>query len=148
MVVAGVNMPKGFDKRNYSFAKGFPTHENCDLDNPREMFLWAMVALPGQNGAQLVMPLSYLMMISEHLHEVGAMLTCEACGFSKQAQKVYVPPSGDDPHWLTSPGRWVDPDKAPDRDGDPLDQAIEALTGTQKAALFARLKKLAEAGDL
>ncbi|QDF19751.1 minor tail protein [Mycobacterium phage LilSpotty] len=144
----GVNMPKGFDKKNYKFSQGFPTRENCDLENPREMFLWALVALPGQNGAQLVMPVSYLMMMSEHLHEVGAMLTCPSCGFSKQPQKAYVPPSGNDPHWLTSPGRWVDPAVAPQRDSDPLEDALDAMPAIQQAALFERLKKRHEAGEL
>ncbi|MCG7610337.1 DUF2744 domain-containing protein [Mycobacterium sp. CnD-18-1] len=144
----GVNMPKGFDKRNYKFAKGFPIRENCDLDNPKEMFLWMLVALPGQNGAQLVMPISYLMMMSEHLHDVGAMLQCPECGFSKQPGKAYVAPSGNDPHWLTSPGRWVDPAAVPQRDSETLDEVLDKMPAIQQAALFERLKKRHEAGVL
>lgn len=136
------NLPKGFDKRNYHFTRGFPVKENCDLDNPREKFLWMMVALPGQRGAQLVMPISYLMMVSEHMDACGAMLACPQCGYSKDSEKVYVPPSANDAHWLTSPGTWMSPDQAPEpAETDPLDDALARLTNAQKAALFDRLKK-------
>ncbi|MGV0805815.1 phage gene 29 protein family protein [Mycolicibacterium setense] len=141
-------MPKEFDKRNYKFAKGFPTRDNCDLEDPKEMFLWTLVALPGQNGAQLVMPISYLMLVSEHQHDCGAMLACPSCGFSKQPQKVYVPPAGNDPHWLTSPGHWMDPASAPQRESDPLGDVLDQMPAIQQAALFERLKKRHEAGDL
>ena len=88
------------DSAVYKFGGGFPTRENCDLDDPREMFLWMLAALPGVRGAQLVMPVGYNMAVSEHLWECGARL-------SGAAVKKYVVPSGSEPHWLTSAGRWV-----------------------------------------
>lgn len=146
-----VNLPKNFNPRDPQFKKfsnRLPTKETCDLTNPREMFLWMLVAQPGMNGGQMAAPSSYNMLISEHLYECGAMLTCENCGHTKEPKKVYVPPSAEDPHWMTSPGRWVKPDQVPKREGDALDSALDKLSNQQKAALFERLKRQREAGDL
>lgn len=124
---------------DYKFTKGFPTRENCDLDNPREKFLWCLVALPGMRGASLAMPVDYLMMISEHLHECGV-------DFVRAPTKKWQPPKANDPHWMTSPGRWVSAD-TPDEAGDPAQQALDALTRQQKAEIFERLKRMQESGD-
>ena len=75
----GVNLPSGFnpkDKVFQKFAHTLPRRENCDLSNPKEMFLWMLVALPGVNGGQQIMPASYNMLVSEHLHQCGAILRC------------------------------------------------------------------------
>lgn len=124
---------------DYKFTKGFPTRANCDPDNPREKFLWCLVALPGMKGAQLVMPIEYLMMVSEHLHECGL-------DFTSEAVKKWQPPKANDPHWMTSPGRWV-PTNTPDEPGDPAQKALDALTNQQKAEIFERLKRMHESGD-
>jgi hypothetical protein len=147
----GVNLPKDFnpkDKQFKKFANKLPTKENCDLTNPKEMFLWMLVALPGQNGGQQAMPSSYNMLVSEHLHACGAMLQCPNCGHTKDAEKQYVPPSAEDPHWMTSPGRWVKPDEVPEPNGDPLDTVLDAMPNQQQAALFERLKRRHEKGQI
>lgn len=147
----GVNLPKGFDPKNKAykkFANKLPTRENCDLSDPKEMFVWMLVAQPGMNGGQQAMPSSYNMLLSEHLYECGAMLTCPECGHSKQPEKVYVPPPADDPHWMTSPGRWAKPGDVPPREKDPLDDTLDRLTSLQQAALYDRLKKRREEGQM
>lgn len=149
----GVNLPNGFDKEEFKqaarkFANMLPQRENCDLDNPYEMFLWALVALPGMNGGYQAMPTSYNMLVSEALHRRGAMLKCESCGHVKEPADVYVPPAADDPHWMTTPGRWVPADKAPQRSGDPLDDAIDKLSNQQQAALLQRLGERHKKGIL
>lgn len=149
----GVNLPKDFDAKAFKqktrkFAHALPTRDTCDLTDPMEMFLWMMVALPGVNGGQQVMPASYNMLVSQHLHACGAMLACEACGYEKTPAKVYVPPAAHDPHWLTSPGRWVSPDKAPQGVGNAIDKSLAALPTHQKEALLQRLLKLRESGEL
>jgi hypothetical protein len=112
------------------------------------MFLWMLVALPGVNGGHQVMPSSYNMLVSEHLYNCGAMLTCPQCGYTKDAVKEYVPPSAEEPHWLTSPGRWVKAGDAPKPDKDAIDQAIDDLLPQQRAALLNRLKERLKGGEL
>jgi hypothetical protein len=139
----GVNLPPGFnpnDRKYKKFANALPTRETCDLSSPSEMFLWMLVAQPGMNGGHQAMPSSYNMLVSERLHQLGAMLQCPECGFTKVPELQYVPPSTEDPHWLTSPGTWMKPEDVPVSDKDAIDTALDALTTSQKAALFARLK--------
>ena len=77
---------------------GFPLRENCDPTNPDEAFLWMLVALPYQTGAQLVMPVEYLQMVSRRLWECGARPAA--------APTIkYRPPSGSEPNWMSAPGR-------------------------------------------
>ena len=111
----------------------FPLRENCDPDNPEEAFLWMLVALPYQQGAQLVMPIAYLKMISKRLWDCGARPA------SSPVIK-YRPPTGVEPNWMTSPGRWVDVDsELPEP--TTMSQAVAALTGPQKAELLAELQR-------
>lgn len=149
----GMNLPKGFDAKAHKeaarkFANKLPQRDNCDLSDPKEMFLWMLVALPGMNGGQQAMPSAYNMLVSQHLFECGAMLQCPECGHAKLPEKAYVPTSADDPHWMTSPGTWTDPAKVPARDVDPLDDAIDKLTIQQQSNLYQRLLKRVEDGSL
>lgn len=134
----------GADK-SYSFKKGFPTRENCDLEDPKEMFLWMQVALPGVRGAALVMPIEYNMMVSEHYHECGAQLACRACGHMAEPVKKYQHPASGEPHWMTAPGRWV-PLGTPDVDKHPARKALDKLTAPQKAELRQMLNDEAAQG--
>lgn len=148
----GVNLPNGFDpaehkRRARKFANALPTRDNCDLDDPLEMFLWMLVAPPGVNGGAQAMPSSYNMLVSQHLYECGAMLRCPACGYSRDPEKTYVPPSADDPHWLTSPGRWSAPQDVPIRGDDPIDKALQEMHPQMKAGLLQRLLKMREEGS-
>lgn len=128
----GMQNPNHSDPRDvtekYNFTKGFPTVDNCDLTDPKEMFLWMFVALPGVRGAQLVMPIEYLMAVSEHMYECGARL-------SAPAVKKYQPPASGDAHWMTSPGRWVSLD-TPDENLHPARAALGQLTSQQKAEVL------------
>lgn len=138
---------KGLASYQWDEKKGLPRRENCDLTKPTEMFLWALVALPGVNGGYQVMPTAYNMVISEHLFEVGAMLECPQCGFSKDPMKKYQPPKAGEGHWLTSPGYWVTPE-TPDSQPHPAREALAGLTATQKAELLDELLRERELGDL
>ena len=126
---------------NYKFTKEFPTRDNCDPAKPTEAFLWMLVALPGVNGASLTAPISYNMMVSEHLWECGSR-PCE------EPLKRWVPPSAVSPHWLTSPGRWVPASAPVEERRHPADEAIDKLSKQQRAELFERLKKMHEDGSL
>ena len=112
---------------------GFPTKENCDPNDPYQAFLWMLVALPYQTGAQLVMPVQYLQLISKRLWDCGARPT-------KDAIIKYRPPSGSEPNWMTAPGHWVDVAE-PDPTPNPIKQAVSALTTQQKAELLKELQE-------
>jgi hypothetical protein len=126
---------------NYRFTKDFPTRDNCDPANPVEAFLWMLVALPGVNGASLTAPISYNMIVSEHLWECGARPAAEPI-------KKWIPPAATGPHWLTSPGRWVALDAPEGGPVHPADAAIEKLSHQQRAELFERLKRMHDSGSL
>jgi hypothetical protein len=149
--MAAPNLPKDFDAEAHKrsakkFANAVPLRETCDLDDPKEKFLWMLVALPGQNGGQQAMPSTYNMLVSEALHRRGAMLKCEACGHMKEPEEVYVPPAADDPHWMTSPGRWRRKEDVPAPSGDPFDKVLDSMHVTQQAAFLARLQKRQQEG--
>lgn len=115
-------------------AKGvFPTRENCDLQNPEEAFLWMFVGLPGVKGAPLLMPIEYYRKVSARLWDLGARPVEEPI-------LEYVPPSGQEPNWLTSPGRWVKAGQAPEVDGVQKAKAVvERMTSQQRRELLEAL---------
>lgn len=120
------------------FAKSVPTREMCDLTDPREMFLWTLVAIPGLNGGPLLHSTAALMMVSEHLYECGVQLACESCGHTRAPEKKYRPPIANDPNMFSSPGRWVPPE-TPDPEVSPAAKALSGLTWQQKSELRALL---------
>lgn len=122
-------------------AKGeFPTRQNCDPTNPREAFLWMFAALPHVKGAPLIMPISYYEDVSERLWELGARPVAEPT-------LEWVPPSATEPHWITSPGRWVPAGSAPRRsEHDEARDAVARMSMQQRAELFKVLEGL-EAGE-
>lgn len=123
------------------FNKGIPTRDNCDLNDPYEMFLWMYVALPYLKGGPLMMPLDYYQFVSKRMFELGAMLKCEKCGHEKQPKLKYQRPLATDANWATSPGQWVPIDK-PDRDDRrPAAIAADTLLTQQQAELFDELWK-------
>lgn len=133
-----MNVPAKFKNPNMGMTKlsdykwggnGVPTRENCDLNNPREMFLWMFTAVPGLNGAQLMLPPEFFMLVSEHMYELGARIRADPI-------KKYRPPTSSDPHWTTSPGQWV-PMETPDPVPNPAKQAWDKLSPVQKAEIRA-----------
>lgn len=128
--------PKKFvpPKAPPKWTKGFPLKENCDPKNPFEAFLWMLVALPGQNGAALVMPPEYLQLVSERLWALGARPVAEPT-------LKYRRPTNLDPNWMTAPGTWVDINAPDDDDRTAARKAVDSLIPVQKAELFRELSK-------
>lgn len=122
------------DLSSYKWGKGFPTRDNCDLDDPKEMYLWTLVGLPGMNGGPLILPPEYLMMVSEHIFELVGPVKCEACGHLHDPEKKYIPPTGSEPNWATSPGQWV-PADTPEPVRKPAKSAWSELQMMQQAEL-------------
>ena len=120
----------------------FPTRENCDPTNPREAFLWMFAALPHVKGAPLIMPISYYEEISQRLWDLGARPT-------EEPTLEWVAPTATEPHWLTSPGRWVPAGTAPKRtEQDEARDAISRMSMQQRAELFKVLEALEAGGQI
>jgi hypothetical protein len=118
----------GAPLNSYKWTKdGVPTRETCDLDDPKEMFLWCYAGLPGINGAPLLFPNEVFAMWSEHMYECGARLVADAI-------KKYRPPNGREPNWATAPGRWVD-SAEPDPPQRPALAAWQGLQWMQQTEL-------------
>ena len=122
-------------------AKGvFPTRANCDLKDPEEAFLWMFAALPHVRGAPLIMPMEYYRAVSKRLWDLGARPV-------EDPVLEWVPPSATEPHWLTSPGRWVPAGEGPKRtERQEAKDAVARMSLQQKTELLNVLEAL-EAGD-
>jgi len=120
----------------------FPTRDNCDPTNPEEAFLWMFAALPHVKGAPLLMPIAYYRQISKRLWELGARPV-------EEPTLEWVAPTSTEPHWLTSPGRWVPAGTAPKpTEEDEAAAAVAKMSRQQKAELKHALEALADGGVL
>jgi len=97
-----------------------PTRENCDLDDPEEMFLWMFVSLPELKGALAILPFEYYRLVSKRMHECGARLTCDSCGHTAEPTiKLRLPQTEE--AWLTGAGKWVPADEPDPPASDAVD---------------------------
>lgn len=118
----------------------FPTRDNCDPNDPEEAFLWMFAALPHVKGAPLIMPVEYYRAVSKRLWDLGARPV-------QEPTLEWVAPTATEPHWLTSPGRWVPAGTRPVRsEQDEAKDAVAKMSLQQKAELLKALEAL-EAGD-
>lgn len=108
---------------------GVPTRDNCDIDNPRQTFLWMYTALPGMQGAPLLMPTEYWEMVSWRQCVLGGGLVAEP-GLK------YQPPLNMANPW-TAAGAWV-----PLGTPDPPRKSLGALVGELGHADRAELKSI------
>lgn len=115
----------------------FPTRENCDPNNPEEAFLWMFAALPMVRGAPLIMPIDYYRQISKRLWELGARP-------AEEPLLEWVAPTATEPHWLTSPGRWVPRGTSPKlTEEQEAKAALSRMSRQQKAELRIALEAFA-----
>jgi hypothetical protein len=110
----------------------FPEQKLCNPDCGEEAFLWMFGGLPGLKGAPLPFPTEYLRMVSRRLWDCGA----RPMGSSIPAEQTikYQKPKITDPHWLTSPGVWVDINE-PDRDQFDIREFVKGLPQDAKRQL-------------
>lgn len=109
----------------------FPLLENCNVEDPEEMAIWALVGLPGMKGAPLPLPEAGLRKVSQRLWALGFRYHPEL-----RTLKYRRPRSGD-PHFLTNPGTWVDINE-PEEDELTPEEVSAKLSEEQKAALRKR----------
>lgn len=121
-----------------------PTREQCNLDDPREMFAWMFAGLPLMSGAPMLFDSSWALDASAHLFDGGAMLKCPECGFVKTPEKEYVPPNLTGPKWLTNPGEWVPYGEKPQPS---LSEQIDASLSRMSLRQQAELRKALDADE-
>jgi hypothetical protein len=120
----------------------FPTRRNCDLTDPEEAFLWMFAALPMTRGAPLIMPVQYWRQVSKRLWDLGARP-------SEEPLLEWIAPTATEPHWLTSPGRWVPAGTGPSvTEEQEAAAAVSKMSHQQKAELRAALIDFEETGNL
>lgn len=106
---------------------GLPQLSNCDLENPRQTFLWMFTAMPGVVGAPLMLGADYWELVSFHLVELGARLTGDRI-------KKYRPSDSSMLNRWTAAGSWVDVSE-PDPDPETLKDIVKAMPQADQMAL-------------
>ncbi|EOM78092.1 DUF2744 domain-containing protein [Rhodococcus rhodnii] len=94
----------GFDEWEPWQGQGIPTRENCDLENPRQMFLWMFTALPGVMGAPLITVPEMWEMISFRMWQCGARLAADPV-------VKYAATRDNILNRWTAAGKWIDVDE-------------------------------------
>lgn len=118
---------KRFDQWPKWEGRGVPTRENCDLSNPRQMFLWMNTAPPGQKGAPLAMPTEWYEMQSYHMAILGA-------GLKAKPKLKYRPPNNAVANRWSAAGEWVHLDE-PDPPRTTMADIVAQLPQHDKAEL-------------
>lgn len=98
---------------------GLPTRDKCNLDDPEEMFLWALIGMNDVRGAQVMVSFEHLRAISKQIYQVGGRLT-------SGAQIKYRPPVAPPMSPFGDQGSWVPIDE-PDPVVDPLVAQVNAI---------------------
>lgn len=98
---------------------GLLTIDRCDLTDPEEMALWALIAQDAVNGADVMVSFQHLRQESKRLYEVGFRYHPELATI-KYRKPAIAPstPFGDQGSWVPID----DPDPEPDPLGAQLDQ--------------------------
>lgn len=120
---------------------GIPMQHTCDMSDPAQHVLWALVNVGGRIGAPLLMPRKVMEEWSRHLFDAGFR-------HHPELQTIWYRPPGDDSTiWNGIGGEWIssEPGERPD-DVDPgvVDALVGAMDDRLRAAVRARLDALEE----
>lgn len=107
--------------------KGLPLPENCDPTNPRQAFLWMFTAMPGVQGAPLLLGTEYWELQSWRMWVLGARPT-------EAATLKYQPPANMVANQWNAAGKWVTLD-TPDIPRQTLTELVDSLPQQDKAEL-------------
>ncbi len=110
----------------------FPTKDKTNPNCPEEAFLHTYGGLPGMKGAPLPFPTEYLRMVSRRQWDCGARPADSV--IPPEVKIKYSRPKMTDPHWLTSPGIWMDVNE-PDRDQVDIKEFVRGLPQDAKRQL-------------
>lgn len=126
-VVGGMVDGKSFHEFEAWDGQGVPTRDNCDLTNPRQALLWTFTAMPGMQGAPLMLPTEYWELQSWRQWVLGIRPAEEP------TQKWQAPVTmAASPHMAA--GKWVDLD-TPEPERKTLAQMIQELPQGERAAV-------------
>ncbi|MFI5775972.1 DUF2744 domain-containing protein [Nocardia sp. NPDC051570] len=78
-----------------------PLQHECDPGNPSDVFVWALVGLPGPRNGPLLVPPQVLGQWSKHLWDIGFRHHPE------EQTLEYQPSVPGGEHWIGQAGRWV-----------------------------------------
>ena len=98
---------------------GLPVRELCDLNDPEEMFLWALLAQDDVNGAQVMVSIQHLRTISKRIYQVGGRLVADPVIKYRAPAVAPLTPFGDQ-------GRFVPIDE-PEPERDALGESLAQL---------------------
>lgn len=118
---------KRFDEWEPWKGRGLPLRETCDLENPRQAFLWMFTAMPGLKGAPLPMPTEYYELLSYHQWVLGARP-------QRPAGLKYRPPTNMVADRWTAQGEWVGVDE-PDPPRTTMADIVAKLPQQDRAEL-------------
>ncbi|MEV4127160.1 DUF2744 domain-containing protein [Nocardia sp. NPDC049707] len=110
----------------------FPTLANTNPNCPEEALLHTYSGLPGMSGAPLAFPVEYLKMVSRRQWDCGVRAMDSVVPPERLIK--YQRPQQTDPHWLTSPGIWVDINE-PDRNQFNIKEFVGSLPQDAKRQL-------------
>lgn len=125
--VDGADLGRIEDWESWDAQQGLPTFQNCDLENPRQTFLWMFTAMPGVVGAPLMLGAEYWELVSFHFVELGARLTDDRI-------KKYRPSNSSMLNRWTAAGSWVGIDE-PDPDPSTLADLVKAMPQADQMAI-------------
>ena len=118
---------KRFDEWEPWKGRGLPLRENCDLENPRQAFLWMFTAMPGLKGAPLPMPTEYFELLSYHQWVLGVRP-------QRPPGLKYRPPVNMVADRWTAQGEWVGVDE-PDPPRTTMADIVAKLPQQDRAEL-------------
>ena len=118
---------KRFDEWEPWKGRGLPLRETCDLENPRQAFLWMFTAMPGLKGAPLPMPTEYFELLSYHQWVLGARP-------QRPPGLKYRPPVNMVADRWTAQGEWVGVDE-PDPPRTTMADIVAKLPQQDRAEL-------------
>lgn len=120
--------------------RGIPLPENCDLDNPRQRFLWMFTGMPGVKGAPMLMPTEFWETQSWRMCVLGA-------GIVGEPGLKYQPGSNMANAW-TATGRWAPLDE-PDPPRMTVEQVMDGLSHADRAEVKGYvLERMGLSGDI
>ena len=98
-----------------------PTSDNCDVNDPEEAWLPALVAIPGIKGAPIPFPIEYLKILAKRLWDYGGPPNREL-----QSTWYHEPRAGDISPMFAA-GEWKDhpPEDRPNIDITSLSKAMQ-----------------------
>lgn len=111
-----------------------PTFDNCDPNDPEEMFLPAFVALPGLRGAPLLMPISYYRGVSQRIYDVGGRRVAPPT-------IKWRPPVEGRFGGMTAQGMWV-PIDTPDTAADEAAMAVSQMSAGLRARVREEIERM------